>query len=183
MKNKNLVIFCTILLVLTLGINLVSSFAVSSKYWEENPLTIYPGETKDFFLVLQNLAGDSDVSVQGFVTEGNDIVKFIDESPNYDVPLGSKIQVNLRAEVPEDSLISDLYTVRIEFKTVKNSESGDFSFGAGVEREIPILVIAPEKTVRNFSDYQWIVYIMIILLLALILFFVVKRIKKEKQKP
>ena len=182
MKNKNLIVLCSFLLVFTFMINFSSAFAVSSKYWEENPLTIYPGETKDFFVILQNLAGDSNISVQGFVTEGEDIVHFIDGSLVYEVPLGSKLQVNLRVSVPEDTLINDLYTVKIEFKTIENPESGQFGFGAGVEREIPILVVAPEKPIRNFADYQWIVYVVIIVMLALILFFVVKRIRKEKQQ-
>ena len=52
--------YTNILTALILGVFLisgVSAFAVSSQYWDDNPVSMNPGETKEITILLQNMAG------------------------------------------------------------------------------------------------------------------------------
>ena len=83
---------------------LVSSFAVGSEYWEEKPLIANPGDTVEYFVVLQNIAGEGgDVDVQGAFSEGGDIATFADETGMYFVPFGEKKNVDMIITIPEDA--------------------------------------------------------------------------------
>ncbi|MFA5952962.1 MAG: hypothetical protein WC812_00015 [Candidatus Pacearchaeota archaeon] len=160
-------------------ISAVSAFAVSSKYWEENPLTISPGETIETYLVLQNLAGESDLTVEATITEGNEFASLIGDSNIFIVPLGQKIEVPFSVSIPEDAVIGDSKNIIFSFRTLSNPESGEFGFGSGVEREIPLLIITEQKSTSPFS---WWVYLVIVLAGILLIFGIIELFKKEKKK-
>ena len=78
----------------------VSAFAVSSAYWKENPIIIYPGETKDIQVILQNMAGTGDISAKGAIFSGFEIAHITDAEDVYLVPLGGKTPVNIQISIP-----------------------------------------------------------------------------------
>ena len=43
----------------------VFAFGVSSPYWDENPLYLKPGETKEVTMILQNMVGEDDIKMTG----------------------------------------------------------------------------------------------------------------------
>ena len=175
--KKEMIILGVFLGIFVLLVGSVSAFAVSSKYWEEKPLEINAGETVEAFVILQNLNGEEDLMVQGIETstdEGVEI-KFTDESNVYDLPIGSKLQVNYSVTVPKEVSVGDLYMVYLNFKTMVDSGSGEFGFGAGVEREVPLLIVPKESKI---NPNWWIYLVAAIVLAGIILGIILRRRKK-----
>ena len=73
-KCSSLILF-SVLMMIILFVNGVFAFAVSSAYWEDNPLKIMPGETQNIKIVLQNMAGTENITLKGKISEGADIAK------------------------------------------------------------------------------------------------------------
>ena len=85
-----------IFLFLLTGILLSSSifaFAVSSQYYENNPMYLLPGETQDIKLMLQNHAGSEDVNVKVEVRDGGEIIELKELSDTFVIPKGDKIDI------------------------------------------------------------------------------------------
>lgn len=155
----------------------VSAFAVSSAYWKGNPITIYPGETRDIQVILQNMAGTEDIRAKGVILEGFEIAQITDPEDVYLVPLGGKTTVNIRLSIPEDAEVEDEYSLRVSFTTMATESAGPLGFGSGVERTFPVIVIK-EPTPETAS---WIIYLAVGILVALMIVFFVLR-KKRKGK-
>lgn len=172
MKYKFFILVVGILLLASF----VSGFAVSSKYWEGNPVVISPGESETFEVLLQNLAGDEDIFVEGFIDVGGDFISFVDEETLYTVKKGEKVSINLIIEIPKDTKIFGNYSTIISFKT-RGGEGSVLDFGASVEREIPLQIIEGEK------DSLRILYVLGIALILLVGAFLILRfyLKKSKQ--
>ncbi|MBS3160591.1 hypothetical protein J4213_02720 [Candidatus Woesearchaeota archaeon] len=82
----------------------VDSFGVSSPYWDENPLYLNPGESKEFEMVLQNMVGDQDITVIAELNSGSEIASLMDESTTYNIPIGnSNTPVKIKINIPEDA--------------------------------------------------------------------------------
>lgn len=157
----------------------VSAFAVSSAYWEENPLKIYPGQTVEAFIVLQNLAGDTDLTVEGIVTQGQEFIEFVEDSNIYEVPKGQKVEVHFLVSVPEYAVLGDEQEFVLSFRTILDSESGEFGFGSGVEREIPFVVVDEPKIKKTLA---WWVYLVMALAVILVVVGIIILSKKKKKK-
>jgi uncharacterized membrane protein len=127
-------------MIIFLSANMLA-FAVSSQYWEENPLTMSPGESKEIKIVLQNMAGSENITTKGSISEGSEIAKIINAEDAYSVPAGQKIQINIKVDIPEDAKITDQYNIKLTFTALVEQESGAFSFGSSVKRQIPVNII------------------------------------------
>ena len=171
MKNKNL---ATIGIFILLTAN-VLAFAISSEYWEENPLIISPGEIKQIQLILQNMAGTEDLEAQGSITQGQDIATIIGTNI-YQIPVGQKTPVNIEITIPKN-IETPTTKIILSFKT-KSEGTGDFGLGASIEREIPITIKIEEKIKTNQSIY----YITGILIIVILLLLIPKFKKKKKRK-
>ena len=112
--------------LVVLSIILVSTgilaFAVSSQYYERNPLYLQPGESIEMFFTLQNLASTEDVRLQATVTEGEDIIELTDSSEIYDVPSGEKTKVNFIVTAPVDAKKGDIFPISMGFATLTSGE-------------------------------------------------------------
>lgn len=165
MKTKNL-IASLVLLIGILSLNLVSPFAVSSRYWEDNPLIASPGESVEFFVVLQNIAGEGgDMTVEGSITEGSDIATFKDSSPIYSVPFGQKVNVYLEAEIPREASNGEILNVVVSFRTISGDSSQALGLGSGIERTIPIKIVSSEKS----NMWIWILGLAIVVVVITLL--------------
>ena len=163
--------------MLILIIGSVSAFAVSSAYWKENPIVIYPGQTKDIQVILQNMAGTEDILAKGTILDSK-IANITDEDDVYLVPLGGKTTVNIRLSIPEDAEIDETYDeLRVSFTTLA-TDTGGFGFGSGVERIFPVKVVKePEPETAS-----WIIYLAVGILVALlIVFFVLRKKRVDRQ--
>ena len=116
MKNKIKLGFG--FLIVLLIIPFVSSFGVTAPYWDDNPLIMYPGQTKDFSLILQNMVSTEDITLKAELVEGDEIATLTDTNLIYTVPAGRKdIDVNLRVEIPEDITLDKEYKIGVSFKS------------------------------------------------------------------
>jgi len=178
MKKETMMKTGMVLGMFVLLISFASSFAVSSMYWEGKPILAIPGESVDFFVVLQNIAGEGgDVSVQGLFAEGGDVAEFTDESNVYFVPFGEKVNVNMSATVPEGAVVGDVIELIVSFKVIAEESGGQFGFGVGVEREIPIQVVGVTEEVEDLTSYNYVYYLvgLIVLILVIIIYALFKR--------
>lgn len=163
-----------------LFISLASSVAVSSRYWKDNPIIASPGEKVDFFVVLQNIAGEGgDVELQGLFNEGGNIAKFTSESDIYSVPFGEKVNVNISVIIPEDAIADDLINIIIAFKIIAEEGSDQFGLGSSIERNIPIKIIAAEiqedSTPSSNYTYYYIAAIIALILIVAVYILIKKR--------
>jgi hypothetical protein len=187
--NKKIYLGMGILLIGILIMNSVLAFAVSSKYWENNPLIISPGETEKAFIVLQNMAGTETVRARVTVLEGADIATLDNPEIIYEIPVGEKVNVNFTVTIPADSITGNavgpisaegIYNVIFDVTTVNTQDAGSFGFGAGMQKIIPISVVLPleEKTILSPGMYYLIVGVLV--LITAVVGILIVRNKKKK---
>ena len=153
----------------------VLAFAVSSMYWQDNPLTINPGETQKAFIVLQNMAGTETVNANVGILQGSEIATLDNPGMIYEIPLGQKVEVNFTVNVPVDSEIGGNYNIIFDVSTVTNSEEGPMTFGSGAQKLIPVLIT--ERPKEKVSP--WIYYIVAgIILLGIVALVILKSKRK-----
>jgi hypothetical protein len=194
MAKFNLILFVlgTVVGIFLLA-NLVSGFAVSSSYYAG--LQLYPGEERDLYLTLQNMAGNENLTAMATIDEGQEIAKFIDVSNTYLIPLGTHKKVNIKIKIPQSAEIGSKYNLTLSFKTVKESKPGEFGFSSGVGEKINVLIVEkpklpeemdapvvqeelPEKKNTHFE----ILIAAVIVIIGLLITQTMVRIKKLKKK-
>ena len=154
-------------------ISFVSAFGVSSPYWEGNPLHMAKGETKTVNLNLQNMVGEGDVDVKAILVQGSEITSLPKEV--YTVKQGtSDTMVPVKISIPKDVSIGETNLVRIEFKTIQDNTKG-ISMGTGMA--VSFDVIATQE-VKEADTTTVIALVVGIMLLAIILWLVLKKKKK-----
>lgn len=169
--------------IFLLALASVSAFAISSKYYDGNPLIISPGETRDISIILQNLAGDSNITAQGIILEGSDIASIINPQDNYTIPLGEKLEIGVRVNVPKTMTIGTNKTITLSFKTLTIGTQGAMGFGASVESSIPVTILAAEKTPSSSKSMNWLIYLIAgLVLIILIILIAVKGSTKNNKK-
>jgi len=152
-KNIKLLIFLTLLVAL-ISTN-VKAFGITSFYTDQQPLVMNPGESKDVYLELQNMAGDSDMEVRAELVSGSEIAVISDKKLEYPVPLGKKdVKVNLKITIPVDALIGTSYSVGLKFREIEPATGGMISFGGEIAKVFPIVVgkvLPKEEKISGYS--------------------------------
>ncbi len=180
MKNKILVT-TAILLALTLVSSFVSAFGVS--YIWGSPLEMYPGQSRDIYITLQNRAGEiGDVNARVDVLEGQEIVEFTDASNIYFVPYNGAARANFTVSVPKNAEIGDGYWVKLSVTTVADGDSGGMGFATGSGQKIYVQVVpepvegGEELAQESTGFLGLLVFILIaIVIVAVVLIIVVKK--------
>jgi len=169
--------------LLVMLVSTVSAFAVSSMYWEENPMNVYPGQTTEGILVLQNLGGNSDLIVEGIITEGEEFVSFVGGEDTFVVPKGEKLSVSYVVNIPEGANIGDINNIVFSFKIVLSGESGEFlGFSGGVERVIPLSVVAePQPLKTGLFWWAWLLIAIVVVALFVRILMISKSRKRVKK--
>lgn len=163
-------ILAGILLVATLFmINSVCALAVSSPYWNDYPLKVFPGETKDFQMTLKNSAGAEAVSVTAEVSQGGDIVTITDAIKTYTAPAGGEVIVNLRISVGADIPLGGSYPVMVSFKTVTSgSQGGAVGIGSAIEQKVPVVIVEKPEVPATTSVTWYLVGAVVVLLILIV---------------
>ena len=156
-----------ILLISMLSIPNALAFAVSTAYWEGSPLKIMAGETKDIQVVLQNMAGGENITVKAKISEGEDIAKISDASDIYEIPLGTKKEVNIQIKVPENYKIGGKDSIKLSFTTITTGTGGGFGFGSSIDKTIPILIVNKKGEAKEPTNL-WLVVLIIGILIVVI---------------
>src|SRR3989338_5989163 len=109
-ETKNRILFGLSVIILLAGImaQIVSAAGVSTPYWdggaEPNPLSIFPGETKDFQFLLSNSLGDKDLIFRPKIIEGSEVLSFTDTNKEYLVKAKTGgVAVNVRVSIPANT--------------------------------------------------------------------------------
>lgn len=135
----------------------VSAFGIGFAYHENNPLKISAGETRDIEMSLQNMAGPEEVNLKSRIIKGGEIIKLIDESDIYSIPVGGEKMANFQISIPEGTK-EDLYSIEVEFITVSQNEEGTFNLGSSVGKNFEVYVIEEKSPVKNISgNFVWII--------------------------
>lgn len=123
------------------SIGLVDSFGATAPYWNDKPLYLIPGETREFPIILQNMIGGKDIVLIAEIESGQEIAELIDENKEYKVPFGKNdIKVNMKITAPENAKIGDKYEVRVVFRSVSDSTEGNIQISAGVKNAFYVIV-------------------------------------------
>ncbi len=184
--NKELAIITLIVLSVLIS-SYATAFAVSSTYWSENPLTLYPGETKDFSFTLQNLAGSEEVKLKAMITQSSEVVSIIDPTNIYSVPAGRKTSVNLRVVIPEGTSVGKVYPFEIVFTTVAETEQGAFGIGSSIKQSFNVEVVEKPKPAEEVLPQEkpeekistWVTIGVVILILLVVIVIILKKRKKK----
>jgi hypothetical protein len=173
---KTIKLILPIIFVLLL-VSFVHGFGVGSPYWEENPLTMYPGEIKEVDFNLQNMVGTEDYDVVAEVKQGMEIAELKRDS--YTVKYGtSDTLAPLEIRLPNNA--TGTYRVKVDFKTVKSGSGGGVAMGTGMNIAFDVIVsgTAPKKGNMIPTSLMF-AMIALILILVISLVVLVKRRKKD----
>jgi hypothetical protein len=163
-NKKYFAIFALVLF----SLSSVLALGVTAPYWDERPLTLAPGESKDIQFTLQNMLGDSDITLKAALIQGQDIATLTDSNLEYEVPFGAKdVPVNMKISIPRSASQGDKYTIGASFTTITKSESGQFQLGSAFEKYFDVVVVGKAP-----MNYTWIYVIVIAIVLVLVWVFV-----------
>lgn len=173
--NKKIYLSMVLLAVGVFVMGNVLAFAVSSMYWESNPLYINPGETQEAYIVLQNMAGTETVSARVGILEGSEIATLNEPGKIYEVPVGQRIEVYFTINVPEESEIGGIQNVVFDVSTINSQEEGPMTFGSGAQKLVPVLI--SEEAKEKISP--WFYYVIAgIVLLGIVVLVILKSKRK-----
>ena len=186
--EKIKIIILSMFLLVALSYN-VSAFGVSSPYWDENPLLMYAGDTKDVTMVLQNMVGGEGITLQGELNSGREIAILTDQITTYNVPLGSNnVPVHLRINVPADTKPGQEWQVGVSFKTITENRGG-VTLGGAIDKGFKVKVIERSKvttgtsgTGKALTRLEQLSGFVILVVILLILILVIKYFHKKREK-
>lgn len=188
-NNKTISLIFGMLLMTILLMSSIFAFAVSSMYWEGNPLTIKPGETQESFIVLQNMAGSEPVNAQVTILEGAEIVSLNDPGKVYEIPVGQVVNVYYTVKIPSTSITGQAsqpitggtYNIIFDVTTISDVNAGGFGFGAGMQKVVPVLINLP--VIEKNALAPWMYYLivgMLALIIAVIGIIIIRKKKRNK---
>lgn len=186
-NNKKLIIPIFFLIFIS---TFIYAWGPGGLYSAGIPLVLSPGDSKEVVIELQNLVGGGDLKIQATLLKGLEITS-LDNSIIYDVPFGrNDIPVKLQINIPKDAKIGTDYTVTILFSPVSSGSDGGFiPMSGAIEKTFPVqvrekavpLVVSPpapvvvaEKTNTNSNATFYLVFGLIILIIAIILYYLFK---------
>jgi len=183
MKNETRII--SLLLLIVLFSASVYAFAVSMPYLEGKTMTLYPGASSDFEVILQNMVGEQDEMAQVTLEEGSEIAKITDKETIYKVLKGTKdTKIHMRIVIPNNATLGTEWTVRFKAVSVTEKEGGMVQIAGGVSdyfkvRAGPIPAQLPKEKLSTKT--LAVIGGIILLVIILIVVFYNKR-KKSKGK-
>lgn len=158
----------------------VSAFGVGSAYYEDSPLRISPGETKEIIFNLQNMPGPEDIIARPSIAQGSEIMKI--SSEDILVPVGGSVNVKAEVSIPSNAKIGKIYPVTISFTTVTKSESGTFGLGSSIGRNFNVIVGEATKISESKKTFLWAYFIVGIILILIIFSLILKKRKSKKSE-
>jgi len=142
MKNNYKFFVAAIFLMVFLSFD-VLGFAVTAFYWDEKPLYLNPGESRDIEAFgMQNMVGNQDITINVEQNSGFEIAKITDKSTIYEIPFGRKdVMVHMKVTIPEDAKIGQRYVVGASFKEFPKEEgAGNVQFASSISYGIVVVI-------------------------------------------
>ncbi len=180
-KTKTGIKFLILLVLLS---SFVSAFGVS--YGSGNPLQMYPGESRDIYVTLQNRAGDiGDVNAKLEILSGKEIVELTDGLDTYLIPYDDATRINFTVKIPETAKYNDTYSIQLRFFTLSDKESGGMGFAMGSGQKINVLVVpkpGEEVEIAEESPQLWGILVFVGLAIIIIAVILIALIRKKIRK-
>ncbi len=171
MDNRNLIF--SIMLILT--ISNVFALGINSPYWKDNPLKMYPGETRNIQFTLENSISE-EKSAEAIVSliDSSGISEIIGKT-EFTIPPGSKDQkVELRVSIPDNAEIGKTYNIKFSIKPSNTQQEGNIQAVIGYDVEFPVIVteksqipIEPISTTKKESKVYILIPILVVLIIAI----------------
>ncbi len=172
MKQKAIVI----LILFIICINSALAIGVTSPYWNERPLILFPGETKEASFILQNMVGENEVTLRASMVKGQEVAKLTDKSLDYTIPFGTKdTKVNMQIKAPKNDPIGSKYTVEVLFTSITQAESGQFQLGSAFQKSFDVIIQEGAITKERVSIVSWIGYIIGSIIVLIGIIFLIRR--------
>jgi|SRR3989344_884897 len=185
MKNK-IFLISAILLAVSMASYADATVGVTSFYYENNPLFVNPGETKEIMFTLQNHGGDADATVNVNIADGEEIAEFTDKNLEYSVELESDgIPVPLRITIPENAQPDQEWNVGASFIISYTPRGGGaVQFSSTYFKDFKVIVKESAPTAQATRDTSLLnsplmSFIFLIVILA-VLMLIMKLIKRRK---
>ena len=177
MKIKRGSLLVSAFLLAVMLISMVSAFGVASPYYPGHPLVLAKGETQTVNLNLQNMVGDQDVNVRGYLAGGADIaslskIDFLVKAKTSDT------MVPVQISIPKDAQTGQTIKVTVGFLTVNTGGAGTVSLDTAIETSFDVQV-SVETAKTSITIY---VIIGIIILLILIIAVLLGKKKSHSRK-
>jgi hypothetical protein len=175
----------SLVLVCLVSINFVLALGVSSPYWEENPLKIAPGETRQVeFILVNRPTGETQTAVVTLINDGG--IAEVISGTEYTIKPGEGENVMFRITAPENAKIGNSYDVEFEVQS-SSSEEGQVPVSLGYNVKFPVQIvkqsdISPAITVKGTSEglaIGWIILTLIVVV-SILTYLILKEIKKKK---
>lgn len=160
----------------------VSAAGVAYPAWEGNPVKVHPGDEGYLSLGLQNMIGEDDLLFR--VEVGDSEINARTDDSEYLVPAGrDDVEARLYYEIPEGAQPGDSYSVFLSFVTMSPYVEGGIEAGVGFDNIVPFVVqeeppAEPEQEVEEPADYTFLIYLLIVLVVAGVVVYFVMRRKK-----
>jgi len=180
MKTKYIT---TASLLIILLCSFVSAFGTS--YIFERPLQLYPGQTRNIYVTLQNNGEQGDITAKAEITQDFNIAEITDNTDTYLVPYQVSVQVNLSFTAPKDAKIGDIYRIKLRFIPQSTEEQGmGLVFATG--SNIDVLIIEEpkpqqeEEVAEGASNFMFLLFIglMIVIAAVILIILVSKKFRK-----
>ena len=182
-----------IFFLLIININIISALGVNSPYWNDNPLKMYSGQTREVIFPLVNSINEKTTEASVSLVEGKEIAE-ITSGEKYTVQPGSSDKnIILKISIPSNSKIGDSYKIKFSVQYIPQGEEGNVKLNVGYNIEFPIkivnqsdassLIILNTGNIGNETQGQnnTIIIIIVIILSVLLLAAIILMIKKYKQ--
>lgn len=183
MGNNSIKLIILALAVL-LSVNSILALGVSSPYWKDNPLNMYPGQIKDVAFTLVNKP-DAETAKAFVAMEDNAEIAEITSGAEYNVIPGStNTKVILKISVPETATIGSIYNVKFSVKSAPSEEEGTVQLIMGYNINFPVKIVEQSQVSEDQTQEiepkgtNWALWIVIILAILIISYFFLKKKKR-----
>lgn len=145
MKYKMIIINVMIILIFSISVN---ALGVSTLFYIDHPLEIYPGQITDFEIIISN-EDLKEINVRGNITQGSDIAIIIDKKEIYMIPpITKKYPIKISVKVPTNYTIGKEHILKISFEQInKVTDEKMIDMGIGITRDIPIKIIKKQNSI------------------------------------
>ena len=177
MANNNIKI-TTLIIIFLCSINYVAALGVSSPYWEEHPLKMHPGQSKEVSFSLVNKPNAELANAIVELIQGEQIAE-ITSGKFYSVAPGTTdTKVILKLDIPENAKIGDVFDVKFTVKAGAPEDEGTVQIAVGYNVNFPIIIveeseIPEEKIIPKTSEktnINWVIWLIIIITLIIIVY-------------
>lgn len=167
----------------------VSAFGYSSSYTVDNPLTVYPGETKDAQIKLRTTPDEGNLTIKGEMLDNASIAELSDENLEYEIGPEKDAVVNIILKIPKNAFIGQEYSIRMRFTDITPSEGGGtvgFRGGFTVSLRPRVIEKPQEKPAEEEKiTIGWIilgvVLVVAVVAVIIIIYFIIRRVKGRKK--